>query len=599
MIKHLSIFLGLSIGCYSQALLPQIADSDDPFTDDSSDNDPFEDGSTDSSSANNKTDEQQQIEKLSPKDKVRYEGFEEFTVFRNVSSIMEMQSQLAQPDPENEESAPDKPDYSDLSDDPAKAAQQKKKLDEKYQKQLLIFEVGKEFEQLKIDITLGNWDKVKAYFAKLPPVISKRAFSTLTNTLSSSQNVRPIAYLQQQGTGKSQQKPVMLLSDVLAWLEVPVEAPSSDDIRTLSQLLVSEGELPSSFYKTLSKGSRYLGGSDIGNKLRAAELLLYADRPNRAASFLIPSKDALKQKNYKGLNLLAIYHQKLHPKNPFDGHLQLAWDINRTLLDLDKVPLEITEESMMRSFEIMPQLQDKTKGAKWFKDTFKAKRERGMTLLSFVGITTAQSQGNKDETFRLGKIRLQHATANALMDSAQGNLTEWKSILTLYAKNWVHEAEFSFARDKSTSIGPSLETDTFGNVYYTEQNYEYSDYDDEYSPIKAGDILYTGPNKAWLSVLDEQTRLMCLKNYARLYLKMKEDEIAFSYIEAISKINPKEAKRFISELITVWADNHDPNAQQSYRNSWYYSYGYNDRADSIPLTRSKQQRNLEQLKLSS
>ncbi len=589
MIKHLAIYLGLSIGCYSysQQLLPQLGDNRDPFEENSSNN----------VTQSKKTEEQKLIDNLSPKDKLIHAGFRKFSVFRNVSSIMAMQSQLAQPDPNKQNKAPEKPDYSKLPTNPAQAAQQKKKIDDNYQKQLFTYEVAKELEQLRVDITLANWDKVKAYFAKLPPVTSKLAFTKITNTLSASQSVNPIAYLQQNGTAKSKQDPVMLLSDVLAWLEVPVEAPTSENIRILSKLLVSGGKLPSSFYENLTKGYRYIGGSDVDNKLRAAELLLYADRSDRAVGYLLPSEEALKLKNYQGLNLLAIYHQKLHKENPFGGHLLLAWDINLTLLDLDKVPLEIMEESMMRSFEILPQLEDKTKGAEWFKNTFKAKRERGMTLLSFVGMVTAQSQGNKNESFRLGKIHLQYATANALINSAQGQLDEWKSILTLYAKNWVHEAEFSFARDKSTSIGPSVETDTFGNVYFAEQNYSYNENRNDNRPIKAGDILNTGPSETWLSVIDEQTRLVCLKNYARLYLKMKEDEIAFSYIEAISKINSMEAKRFISELITVWADNHDPNTQQRRRNSWYYSYGYNDRADSIPLTRSKQQRNLEQLKL--
>lgn len=603
MIKYLSIYLALSIGCAAQQTQADILRAQllkqraaDPFADNAAGLLPNI-GNSGNISSGKKTTEQKQVEQLSIKDKARYQAFKKFSVYRNVSSIMETQSRLAQPNPDTKLAAPQEPDYSKLPTDPAQAAPQKKKIDDNYQKLLLNYQIGQELEQLKNNITLGNWDKVKNYFAQLPPVTSKLAFTKISYTLSSNQSVNPIDYLKKNGTAKSQQKPLMLTSDILAWLEVPVEAPTTADIRKLSELITSEGELPSSFYQTLNKGSRYIGGPDLDKKIRAAELLIYANRPNNAANYLPSTKQALKLKNYKALNLLAIYHQKLHEQKPFDEHLQTAWNINRAILNLDNTPLEITEQSMTRSFEILPQLKDKTKGSNWFKDTFKAKRERGMTLLSFVGIVTAQSQGNKDENFRLEKIRLQHATANALINSAQDQLNQWSSILTLYAKNWIHEAEFSFIKDKSTSIGPSPTTDTFGNVYFARQNPSYTSNRNENRPIKAGDILTTGPNKAWLSTLDEQTRLVCLKNYARLYLKMKEDEIAFSYIQSISKINPTEAKRFISELITVWADNHDPNVKQSRRNSWYYSYGYNQRAESIPLTRSKQQRNLEQLKL--
>ena len=45
----------------------------------------------------------------------------------------------------------------------------------------------------------------------------------------------------------------------------------------------------------------------------------------------------------------------------------------------------------------------------------------------------------------------------------------------------------------------------------------------------------------------------------------------------------------------VWTKNHDPNSQQLRRSRFFYVYGFENRAEGIPLTRSKQERNLVEL----
>ncbi|MFT5904823.1 MAG: hypothetical protein ACI9E1_000409 [Cryomorphaceae bacterium] len=540
--------------------------------------------------------EAEAIQKLSPKDKIRLQHLSKTIVYRNVSSIMTAQAALSQKDKIQKPPAPKPLDTSKTPANPTQAKQVKAKHD------MLVhrYEVQQEISQLRSDITLGNWDAVKTYFSTLPDVIAQRTYSILTKGLCTTAQIKPILALTKEGTRSHRQKPVMLVSDVIAWIDLSKTPPNTRDIQTLAQLITFEGELPKSFYQTLKKGTRYLGGPEMENKLRAAELLLSAKRPLPAQQFLLAKEDAMKTNNYKALDLLATFHQMLRKDEPFQGHLQQAWEINRTLFDLKNLPPELAERAMLRGFKLLPMLEDKTKGSEWFRATLKAGKDRGTNLLAYVGNVASQSQGNRNESYRLDKMQLQHATALALISSSNDGLSEWKTIFMLYAKNWLHEAEFTFRKDKSTTSGPSMNRDSFGNVYYANNRFDYNtgnrNSNNENRPIKASDILAIGPSKKWLAQLDELTKLQCLKNYARLNLKLKNDELAFDYIQGIAKINQQESKRFISELITVWADNHDPNAAKSYRNSWYYSYGYNQRADSIPLTRSKQQRNLQELK---
>ena len=63
-------------------------------------------------------------------------------------------------------------------------------------------------------------------------------------------------------------------------------------------------------------------------------------------------------------------------------------------------------------------------------------------------------------------------------------------------------------------------------------------------------------------------------------------------------LTPKPAKvekTLAEEFLRIWAENRDPNSGRNRSYKYGYMYGYNQRANSIPLTRSKQERNLTEL----
>jgi hypothetical protein len=82
---------------------------------------------------------------------------------------------------------------------------------------------------------------------------------------------------------------------------------------------------------------------------------------------------------------------------------------------------------------------------------------------------------------------------------------------------------------------------------------------------------------------------------AQLYLKVNEETKAFPFIEALAGANAPKAKELAQEFLTVWTKNHDPNSERSRTNTYMFMYGFEQRASGIPLTRSKQERNLAEL----
>ena len=78
---------------------------------------------------------------------------------------------------------------------------------------------------------------------------------------------------------------------------------------------------------------------------------------------------------------------------------------------------------------------------------------------------------------------------------------------------------------------------------------------------------------------------------AQLYLKVSEEDLALPYIEKLAKNHPEKAESLVNEYISVWTRNHNPNSDRRRTNSYMFMYGFESRAESIPLTRSKQNRN--------
>ena len=119
---------------------------------------------------------------------------------------------------------------------------------------------------------------------------------------------------------------------------------------------------------------------------------------------------------------------------------------------------------------------------------------------------------------------------------------EWSSSLALLAEAWLREAEFSYHYDFSTSLGPRMYYDPYGNSYYS--NY------DPFSPemmarqrglpmaVKVADLVKQRPDDAWTAFVDQGIKPKFATVFAKLYLKVNEEDEAFPYIEQLCATNP-------------------------------------------------------------
>ncbi|HIG26610.1 MAG TPA: hypothetical protein EYQ50_01975 [Verrucomicrobiales bacterium] len=484
-----------------------------------------------------------------------------------------------------------------------KAAEEAKKAAEKTAE--ITKQVREELEAFKKDVTLGRWSSVKKYLAlfsrKDNDTDADRAYLHLLTGLQSVPRVIPKPPVpgmppQPPVPQKFAEKHVLYPDDVLALADASPVKLEKTELTMLGSMLreaLSKGNLIHVFIEKLKKGTEKLGGESSENRQAAAMLLVFAGRQIEAGEFLPTPEEAEKTKDRKSLNLLARYYMALFDKEKESHILEKAWAVTQAVLGDQKAETAEKEEALERALDLAPRI-DEELGEAWLTESFTEQPLRGIEILTTIGSLTSKNRGNRNSSVRLKKLQLQNRTVQALIGHSPERAREWEVTLNLLALNWLREADQSYRLDQSSSRGPQMQFDPFGNIFYS--NYSrFNRGGNQPQPIPSGELLDIHPGKSWLELVDSGLRPKFWMVSAQLFLKVNEEDNAFPYIEQLAATHPDEALDLANEFIRIWTNNHDPNSNRNRRSMYMYVYGYNRRAEGIPLTRSKQARNLSQL----
>ncbi|MEY3457606.1 MAG: hypothetical protein RL215_763, partial [Planctomycetota bacterium] len=261
---------------------------------------------------------------------------------------------------------------------------------------------------------------------------------------------------------------------------------------------------------------------------------------------------------------------------------------------------QFQQSALRRAVLLVPQLRREL-GEKWLADSFTGQTERGRRILTGIGSAAAKSMGeqpsNTDE--RLQTLLLQQTAVEALLKHAADNIDPWKPVLHLLLVNWLREANYSAEWDTSNSRGPRMQRDEYGNYFWqqdpNQMRLQMQMQNGMPQAIPSGKLLDARPSDAWLAFLEPTFLPTFAQASAQLHLKVKEETLAFPWIEQLAKTHPSEARKLVETFLSTWAENNDPNNERRRTNPYMFSFGYNERLNAIPLTRSAQERNLRDL----
>jgi hypothetical protein len=478
-----------------------------------------------------------------------------------------------------------------------------------------------ELKMFQLAVTMGRWADVKHFLAEhLSAEEGKIAYRQLLQgmmrppTNSESMTSEQMRVMQQLGVTSSQlsqmrqmqsqrsRQPEQQSASLDDFIALVRAAPHELDKGTLVllggvlRLSLQSGNVVEGLLVRLRAEIEKPEADAILTKRQSAKLLFAAGKALEAGEFLPKREQAEKDQDYEALNLLSRYFLALHTKEKKSKHLEDAWRVTQAVLTSDKIKRDEREAALMRAVELAPKIRDEL-GLAWLVESFTNRPQRGMEIIAAIGSAAAQGLQNYPTSFeiRLKRLELQSTAVEALLKASPERAEQWRATLNLLAGNWLGEALATYKYDESTSLGPSLQRDTYGNYFYFDR-YQYSQRQSgRIQPIPTGKIMEIKPVAEWLALLNDGIRPKFDMVYAQLYLKVAEENLAFPYIEALAKTHPKQAKDLVDEFLRVWTRNHDPNASRNRTNYYMYMYGYERKAESIPLTRSKQERNLKEL----
>jgi hypothetical protein len=454
----------------------------------------------------------------------------------------------------------------------------------------------REIEMLQRDVVLGRWDAVGAFFAALPEKEQKGAYEHFLTVLPR----HPVGPQEQRVPPNLQEKNRFTFADVLALAGI---APGGFDKKQVKQLApVVRRALDDGFVveelvqQLLAETSRppdgASGSSPRLDRREAALLLGELQFEQEMGAFLPAADEAIRDNDREGLNLLARHALALWQKEQRGKFLETAWQVTQAALDKGEIGEEDKAEALRRAVELAPKVRAEL-GPQWLGESFTQRPERGMEIVATIGGQVARGfqERGQDTKYRADGLKLQKTAVEALLDKAPELATQWSESLGLLAAGWIQEAHYSNQFSQSNTLGPVMERDEFGNIFWTQRRMGGGG---QVQALEPADLLESQPGERWAALLGPALRPHFWAISAQLCLKVSEPERAFPFIEKLAADNPRKAKELAHEFLRVWMRNNNPNTNNR-TNSYMFIYGFDQRASGIPLTRSKQERNLDDL----
>lgn len=469
--------------------------------------------------------------------------------------------------------------------------------------------LDEQLERFQNNVALGNWAHVRTYLSSLTGPETKAAYRQMLRSLASPQ-MSP-SEMQAQNMGRPilpqvMEKNLFYTDDLIQLVALAPGKLEKDHLRSLTSILkqsLSAGNAPETLVDKLKQEVSKPEDQRLISARQISKLLVESDLSVYLEGFLPKSDVAYQQKDLEALNLLARYFLAKHQQEPKSKFLEEAWKVTLQTMSIPDGDKEEKLEALKRAVEYAPRVKEEL-GQKWLDESFTTNTERGKEILSTLGtyITQGMLRHPQDASLRLKELQLQKSAIAALLKTAPRQAQEWSNTLTLLAANWLREAEFTKQYDYSSSYGPRARRDMFGNFYYMNPD---DDGNQQMmwnmrqqgipTAIPTGELLRTAPDDKWLPVIDAGLRPKLAGILAQLHLKVGEENKAFPHIQSLATSNPNQAKDLVKEFLKVWTRNHDPNSERNQYRSMYFFYGYEERAEGIPLTRSKQERNIKEL----
>ncbi|MEA2708515.1 MAG: hypothetical protein QOF78_1116, partial [Phycisphaerales bacterium] len=413
--------------------------------------------------------------------------------------------------------------------------------------------------------------------------------------------VQQLQQQQQGGEGGGGGGAYLLPQDVIALIEASPADIEDEQIEQLAQLLsraLAKVNVVEPVVARFEEGIRGLGGkSDDKARLRAAKLLMSANRPLESGKFLPAINEKLHENDPKLLDLMARHLMAVaSTAEQADEPRSRAWELTQALITHPKVEQKDRDAGIARALELWPMI-GKAQERAWLKESFSDYHAQGLAVMANVGTTTSLNFTNRDLGKRQVGLQQQKKLVEALLSQSGADAKQWSPVLNVLATVWLQEADYTKGRPSQNQMMMSSRR-IYGPYGSEETSSRQMNNDNQPPPIEPDEMLESAPPDAWLATLDPSLAVRVRAAVAEMHFKNDEPLKAMPIIESLAAKNPKLAKSLADNLLETDARLWDPNGSQNnrYPSYFYGPYGYMQQSGGgIPLTRSAQARNLSEL----
>ncbi|MGK0517549.1 MAG: hypothetical protein ACJAUC_000230 [Planctomycetota bacterium] len=448
----------------------------------------------------------------------------------------------------------------------------------------------REMEMLQRDVTLGRWGKLAEFLASLPEKDQVAAYEHVLTVLPLHPN-KPGSNL----PSNLQERNSFSFEEALVLAGMAPKGFDKKQTKKLAPIVqraIQDGSVVEELIRLLGVEVSKPKEAMRMDRREVAMLLSDLKKDVELGVFLPTVTEAEENDDREAMNLRARYALAMYAKDRRSSWLEEAWYATQGALAKGDIGKVEKEEALRRAVDLAPKVSEEL-GPAWLAGSFTARPARGMEILATIGgqVATGFQQKGSDTEYRAAGLELQKTAVEALLRVAPKLAEEWKPTLAVLASSWVQEAAHSNTFSKTSSFGSYMERDMYGNIFYRNQRMGGGG---RVQAIEPADLMKSQPSDQWAALLNDELAPHFTTVSAQLWLKVNEYEKAFPYIEKLASINPRKAKDLANEFLRVWQRNNNPNSNRN-SNSYMFMYGFNTRANSIPLTRSKQERNLREL----
>jgi len=404
-----------------------------------------------------------------------------------------------------------------------------------------------QLKQFRRDVTLGNWAGVKEFLGSLSEDEAKIAYGQLLRSLCSVPKGVPaglppelqaqVAELVQSRQSSSnrafQERNRFSFDDVIALADAAPHDLDTAAISSLGNLLrmaIQDGNTVGLLLPRLHQEISKPPEQAVLTKRQAAQLLMASGQAVEAGEFLPSVDEARERKDHQALNLLARYYLALFQKEKEPEHLEKAWHVTQAVFALGDIKEDERQEALRRAVELAPKVGEEL-GQTWLTESFTSEPQRGIEIIAAIGsaAATGLQTHQRDASFRLNSLRLQTTAVEALLEASVERADQWQTMLDLLAGNWLREADVSYQRDQSASMGPRMRRDRYGNIFYYDEMEATNmpNRSNSLQAIKTSELLEIKPGPRWLERVSESIRPKFDMMFAQLYLKVNEEDLAF------------------------------------------------------------------------